>query len=385
MTTVAHIDHTSESGGAELALARLIHGRPRWVPHIFIPPREDSQPSAFAGIPHEFISTVGVSQPAGAIGSSLAGQLSLLTRSVYQGIALRFDRNYRDSEIAHANTSRAALIGWVSCVGSRRPLVVHLRDAIDADAIGPRNARLLKFIIGRANGVIANSKYTLATAAPYISSDALAQVIPSSIGLTTRRYPVKTRTTVRTIGMLSRITEWKGQELLIRAFAHHFKGLSIELQLAGAPAFGQQSHLLHLEKLSQELGVGAQVRFLGHIDDIWPLLDSWDVCVHASLHSEPLGQNVLQYLAACRPTIAANSGGPTEWVDHESTGLLFEPGSKFELGNALRRLVEDKELRGRFSSALAAAQPVPTDSAIMRMYENFFESLRKDWGVPQTI
>ncbi|TPG34259.1 glycosyltransferase [Mycobacterium hodleri] len=375
MITVAHLDHTVEPGGAELALARLIEDYPGWVPRVFIPPAVSSGKGAFAGTHAEIVLQVGVRQPAGAVESGLLGQFVLLARACHQAIAVRANRTFRSSQVVHANTSRAAIIGWLACVGSQRRLVVHLRDAIDVSALGRRNAKLLTLIVARADGIIANSEYTLQTAVPHMRTGTPTSVIPSPIGLANQRPIKPLEKEVRVIGMLARITEWKGQELLIRAFADAFCDSPIVLELAGSPAFGQNKHFVYLQGLVRELGIDDQVRFLGQVSDIWPLLDSWDICVHASLHSEPLGQNVLQYLAACRPTVAANAGGPTEWIKHNSTGLLFEPRSQEALRLALSRLVRDGELRLNLSAALARERPVPTDMNVRRMHKDLFESV----------
>lgn len=375
MITVAHLDHTAEPGGAELALARLVETDPGWVSRVFIPPPTRVGRGAFDGLPAEVVSRLGLRQPAGAIDSGLLGQLGLLARVLCQAIVLRANRTFRASQVVHANTSRAAIIGWLACVGSQRRLVVHLRDAIDVEALGSRNARMLTLVLSRSDGVIANSEYTLRTAVPYLKPGTVARVIPSPTGLTKQRRAEPVKEKVSAIGMLARITEWKGQELVIRAFADAHRGSSIMLELAGSPAFGQDEYLRRLRLLVLELGIGDQVRFLGHVSDIWTLLDSWDICVHASLHSEPLGQNVLQYLAACRPTIAANAGGPVEWIKHDETGLLFEPGSQEGLRSALARLVLDAELRSSFGAALARERPVPTDADVRQMHGEIFESV----------
>ncbi|MGV0871972.1 glycosyltransferase [Mycolicibacterium sp. XJ879] len=235
----------------------------------------------------------------------------------------------------------------------------------------------MSFIVSQAAGVIANSEYTLQTAAPHIRPGVPAQVIASPIGLAHHRPTRQIDERVKVIGMLARIQEWKGQELLMRAFADTFRGSSISLELAGSPAFGQENYLAYLRKLGYELGVGSQIKFLGHISEIWPLLDSWDICVHASLHTEPLGQNVLQYLAACRPTVAANAGGPAEWIEHGKTGLLYEPADQAALSATLSRLVKDNALRNRLSAELMRRRPVPSDSEVRRIYWNFFSSLRQ--------
>ncbi|WP_448456700.1 glycosyltransferase [Mycolicibacterium elephantis] len=331
---------------------------------------------AFVDTSAKLIVEVGVRQPPGARSSGIMEQLAQLTRALLQAVALRCHKSFRSSHIVHANSTRAAIIGWFACIGSRRRLVVHLRDAMDADSLGSRkNLKLMSFIVSRAAGVIANSKYTLETAAPYIKPGVPTRIILSPIGIASHNAVRPFTEKVRVIGMLARIQEWKGQELLIRAFADVFRESSIKLEIAGSPAFGQESYLSYLRALASNLGIHGQVRFLGHVDDIWPLLDTWDVCVHASLLSEPLGQNVLQYLAACRPTVAADAGGPREWIKHGETGLLFEPGNLEALSSTLRVMVDDSELRSRISRTLADERPVPTDVDVRRMHKDFFECL----------
>ncbi len=57
-----------------------------------------------------------------------------------------------------------------------------------------------------------------------------------------------------------------------------------------------------------------------------------------STRPEPLGQNVLQYLAAGRATIVADEGGPTEWVDDGMNGLRVAPRDAVSLAHALQLL-----------------------------------------------
>jgi glycosyltransferase involved in cell wall biosynthesis len=382
MLKIAHLDHTQERGGAELALARLIQCDPGWIPQLFLPPSPSSE-NAFSDVPPQFVTRVGVPQPPGAIGGRGLSQINLLLRVIVQALTVRRRRDFRDTQIVHANTSRSALIGWLATTGSSRSLVIHLRDAVEAEAIGRINARALQTVLRNADGVIANSTYTLGTASKFLKPGALARVIPSPVGLETDIVDQKSESGVKIIGMLARIAKWKGHELLIRAFAEACRGRPIKLQLAGAPAFGAEAFLNSLVELVDELQIQGQVEFIGHITDIWPTLRSWDVCVHASLQSEPLGQNVLQYLAACRPTIAVNSGGPAEWIEHGHTGLLFEMGNQKELTEALRLLMENDRLRLELSENLASERPVPTDSAVRNMCREFFELLPGGGATPQ--
>lgn len=375
LVVVAHLDHTDERGGAQLALARMIMGNSNWDPRLFVPPRKLDGRGAFDNIGIEALVEVGISQPPGAVSGSSLRKIDLFGRLLLHSLAVRANRLFRSSDVVHANTSRAALIGLIACVGSRRRLIVHLRDAFEKEALGEFNANLLALALSRAAGVVANSNFTMRTAAEHIGLSALAVVIPSPIGLTTPRLITPPGAVVTRIGMLARIADFKGQDLLIRAFADVFRDSTVVLELAGSPAFGTEDHLAYLKRLAAELGVASQVRFLGHIVDVWSLIDTWDICVSASLRHEGMGQNVLQYLAAGRPTIAPSSGGPADWIEHDRTGLLVELGSQGELSAALGRLASDGDLRRRLSQTLADERPVPTDGDIRNQFQTFFNAV----------
>ena len=93
-------------------------------------------------------------------------------------------------------------------------------------------------------------------------------------------------------------------------------------------------------------------------------IDSLDVCVQCSLRPEPLGQNVLQYLAAGKPTIVSGEGGPSEWVRDGENGLVFEPRDVEALASAIRALVDDLPLRRRLAAAAAATPALLSDQQV---------------------
>ncbi|RXZ39124.1 glycosyltransferase, partial [Agromyces binzhouensis] len=227
------------------------------------------------------------------------------------------------------------------------PLVVHLRDLVEPEALGGAgHAIMTRVVLPRADGVIANSRATLDAARPHLSGDAVVEVVPSASGLVLGAdRPLAADAPLRTVGMLARIDPWKGQLELLEAFARAFHGRDIRLQFAGGAPFGHEAYLAELRHRADELGIGAQVDVLGHVDDVPRLLAGWDVAVQYSTRPEPLGQNVLQYLAAGRAVIAAGEGGPIEWVADGANGLLVPPRDVDALAGALRRLDGDPALR----------------------------------------
>ena len=166
--------------------------------------------------------------------------------------------------------------------------------------------------------------------------------------------------------MVARIDGWKGQEVLLRAFAAEFAGTEVRLSFAGGAPFGNDDLVDALAKLAAELGVAGQVEFLGHVRDVARFVRAQDICVQASTRVEPLGQNVLQYLAAGRPTVAVDAGGPAEWIRHGVNGLLYEMGDVRALGAALRLLAADQALRARLAEGAVRTPGLLSDAEVAR-------------------
>lgn len=376
---VLHIDHSTARSGAEFALFRMLDRSPPWEATLLVPrapgPGAENvfEPLAERGI------LVRHTGPAQRSGASRGGPLlGFAARAAGQTAVIRASREFRAADVVHANTSRAALYAGAACRGTRARLVVHLRDLVDAESLGRTGLRLFTSVaLRRADGVIANSQATLDSALPYLPAGVPAEVIPSAAGLVARApasQPAGCQPAgaVRRVGMVARLDPWKGQELLVTAFAAVFAGTGVRLVLAGGAPFGNEMFEVELRRLAQQLGAGEQVDFLGHVDDVAGLIPTFDICVQASTRPEPLGQNVLQYLAAGRPTIAADQGGPAEWIDTGRNGLLFRMGDAEQLAQALRRLSEDDTLRDSLGAAAARTPGLATDDEVTARHHDFF-------------
>lgn len=105
-----------------------------------------------------------------------------------------------------------------------------------------------------------------------------------------------------------------------------------------------------LESLHRELGLEGRVRFAGERDDVPELLSRAAVFVLSS-RSEGMPLSVLEAMAAGLPVVASRVGGIPEQVADGVTGLLVPVGDAERLAEALRRLLDDPELRRSLGSA----------------------------------
>ncbi len=373
---VLHLDHTSAAGGAEYALMRMLRGAVPWRPALLVPPSGRGGVYAPLGgrVP---IRTGGVAQPAGVSGGGLGAVARAAVRLMLQAAATRLDPAFRSADVVDANTARAAAYGALAARTSRRPFVLHLRDMVEAEALGGSGLLMMtRIALPRADGVVANSRATLESARPWLRPDAVTAVIPSAAGL--HPVPAGASRAARgeagplRIGILARIDPWKGQALLLEAFARAFGDGDAVLEFAGAPQFGTEPHLEELRTRAAELGLGDRVRFLGHVDDLDAVLARWDIAVQCSTRPEPLGQNVLQYLAAGCATIVADEGGPAEWIDDGVNGLGVPARDAPALAAALERLAGDGALRVALATAAPSTTGLLDDDAVAPAHGAFY-------------
>jgi glycosyltransferase involved in cell wall biosynthesis len=381
---VLHLDHTTVSGGAEFALLRMLRAGPAWSPYVLLAPTTGDGLGVYDDLPARVPRRVaGVHQPSGGSSGGIRSAIGVGGRVLAQASVTRTSRAFSSADLIDANTARAAAYGAIAARTSRRPFVVHLRDLVEPEALGRMGCALMaRVVLPRADGVIANSRATLESARPYLRAEALAEVIPSASGLRVGGHgaageavAAEPPSPVRTVGMLARIDPWKGQHLLLESFARVYAGRDVRLQFAGDAPFGHEGHLVELRTTAEWLGISDQVDFLGHVDDVDELLLGWDVAVQASTRPEPLGQNVLQYLAAGRAVVVADEGGPTEWITDGVNGLLVPPRDINALAVALNRLDTDASLRSRLAAAASATPGLLDDAAVARAHAAFYEAV----------
>jgi glycosyltransferase involved in cell wall biosynthesis len=368
---VAHVDHTTTTGGAEYALARLLRAEHDWSGALLLPPTtgENVYVGAVGAVP---VQVAGVAQAAGASAGGAATMLTLGASLFAQAAVTRMSAAFRSADIVHANTARSSAYAAIAAWTSRTVFVVHLRDMINTEALGKAGFALMtRLVLPRADGVVANSRSTLESARAHLRPGTQAEVIPSASGLHRARPRVTARSPVR-IGMLARIDPWKGQDLLIDAFAAAFPHGDETLELAGGAPFGHEDHLRALRHRAQELGIGHRVLFPGHVTDVDRRLETWDVAVQASVRAEPMGQNVLQYLAAGVPAVVADEGGPAEWVADGENGVHFRARDAESLARVLRALADDPAFRLQLSAAAVATEGLLTDADVAAAHAAFY-------------
>ena len=138
-----------------------------------------------------------------------------------------------------------------------------------------------------------------------------------------------------------RLTSWKGQELFIEAI----NLVNIEL---GYEAFyivilgsdqGRDLYIKKLTRLTEQLRMNNQVRFIDHCKDMALAYKISDIIVSASTEPEAFGRVAVEAQSMEKPIIASNIGGSNETIIDEKTGFLFDSGNSQSLSQKILKLL----------------------------------------------
>ena len=156
----------------------------------------------------------------------------------------------------------------------------------------------------------------------------------------------------RVVSYVGRIDHDKGIESLIKAFALLNKTQqNTQLLIAGKPVLhydpvkgrecpeAGERYRQSLEQLAINLGVGDQVRFLGHTNPV-PLYQISDVNVMCSIWAEPFARVILESMSCGTPLVGSRTGGTIEALTGEFERRLFTPGDEQDLARRLSETID---------------------------------------------
>ncbi|MDD7910029.1 glycosyltransferase family 4 protein [Pseudovibrio exalbescens] len=211
---------------------------------------------------------------------------------------------------------------------------------------GNRFKAFYNSVMTRADGVIANSRYTadliaerdpaakqritviyrgsdLEALAPENVSEERRSALRAAWGLTGKE---------RVVLNLARLTAWKGHAVLIdafRALARDSAMQDVVVILAGDHQ-GRDEYKETLEHHIANAGLEGRVRLVGHCADVGAALAISDVSVVASIEPEAFGRAAVEAQAAGVPVIVSDIGAVPETVlvppvvsENERTGWHF--------------------------------------------------------------
>jgi glycosyltransferase involved in cell wall biosynthesis len=156
------------------------------------------------------------------------------------------------------------------------------------------------------------------------------------------------------IAVLGRISDWKGQDVLVRALAEPpLRQRRVIGLVAGEAWPGAEDRLEAVLRLARELGVSDRLRLPGFRDDVNVIYGAADVVAVPSTAPDPLPGAAIESAAAGCAVIAAAHGGLLEIIRDRRTGRLVAPGDHRALAEIAAQLLDAPSERERLGAAAA--------------------------------
>lgn len=184
----------------------------------------------------------------------------------------------------------------------------------------------------------------------------------------------------RLVVFFGTLTPSKGIPDLIKAFAGVYaQNPSARLLIAGMPTKYMDMNALfnQVDDLRLRDVVIFDSRYLA-MEEIAPLMHRSDVVVLPYLNSSQSGAIQVAYSSG-RPVVATNVGAFPDVVDEGRSGFLVPPGAPQELGNAIVKIINDKDRAtemGRYAKQLSETKFAwpPIARTILEVYTHHLKA-----------
>lgn len=283
-------------------------------------------------------------------------------------VAVRRHLRAMRPDIVHTHSLKAALVAGLAARSLRLPFVWHVHDRITEDYLSRSAVALVKTALRvLPDAVAANSQATLAT----FASRGVRAVVPNPVPRPPDGFRPRAgrRGTPMSFGLVGRITAWKGQDIFLRAFAAAFPDGPQQAVLVGDAMFGESAFASEISALIDELGLSERTTLRGFRDTVWDELAALDVLVHASRIPEPFGLVVVEGVLAGLPVIAADAGGPHEYLQAVPGARLVTPADVGALREAMVQCDGSPADTAGVDALAAMFSPAAAASAVVGLYD----------------
>jgi glycosyltransferase involved in cell wall biosynthesis len=150
------------------------------------------------------------------------------------------------------------------------------------------------------------------------------------------------------LGTISRLEPVKGIEYFIKA-ANELEKRKTDKKLKYI-IMGDGSLRQSLENLSESLGIGNKIIFLGFQEDVYKFLSIMNIYIQPSMN-EAMGRTIIQAQFMRLPVIASKVCGIPDAMKDNFTGILVEPGNAKAIADAVEIFVKDDRKRNSAGDA----------------------------------
>jgi glycosyltransferase involved in cell wall biosynthesis len=349
--TVLFVQPTSEVGGADLALSRLVAGldKKAYRPIVALPgpgplvDRIEASGGSVRFVPMPPLRRTLNPWTQGKFAAGFLPAVSALGRII----------DGERVDLVHSN-SLFTLYGGAAARRAGRPHVWHVRELLSRR--GPVRAVFVELVRRWATEAIAMS----AAVAGMLASGPRpvpSRVIPDGVDLEQFHPRVGGRRIRAELGVpqgaplvtfIARLDPWKGLEVFLRAARLVREEVpEARFLVAGGPIPTHARYARRMKALAGDLGIASCTLFTDwryRLDDIPEVLAASSLLVHASIEPEPFGLVLIEAMACGRPVVATAAGGVLDIVVDGETGLLVPRGDPEATARAAIRVLRDAPL-----------------------------------------
>ncbi|MDQ3388056.1 MAG: glycosyltransferase family 4 protein [Gemmatimonadota bacterium] len=348
MKRILFVDHTPFVGGAELVLAEHIRhlDRSRFTPMIACTPTVPFLLELYRSVGAEVHLTPF---------PRLRGKSPLtLPRLMHAAWRLRALVRREGIDLVVSNTARAAYISSLALAGTRVPLIWWVRDFLYGQRWFqllwrvPRRIVCVSHAIRDYYGGTGDGRFSVV----YVGSSIYRQIGElTEVRVQAERARWGIEPDELLVGFMGRLVAEKGVEDVVEAIAEvHRRHPHVKLLVVGTGG-NQEGDVEKKVRRAVDEGGMSFVTFVGYQAEEALYYSMFDIFVLATRTGEAFATSVVQAMMAGKPVVATATGGTPEIVRDHDTGLLIPPGSPREMAEALKALVEDRELASRLAQA----------------------------------
>ncbi|MEO8665040.1 MAG: N-acetyl-alpha-D-glucosaminyl L-malate synthase BshA [Ignavibacteria bacterium] len=277
---------------------------------------------------------------------------------------------YLAREIIKSETNNSIDIKFIT--------TLHGTD-ITLTGLEPSFLPTMKFSIEKSDGVTAVSKFLADKTQQQYKINKEIEVIPNFIDLNKykREEDEKTKCFKKNFAPndekimihTSNFRPLKRVQDVIKIFDEVKKKVDSKLILVG-----DGPDRSDCERLSRELGIADDIKFMGKQDALVELLSVSDIFLIPS-QSESFGLSALEAMSCSVPVISSSVGGLPELNLHGETGYIAEIGDVDRMAKYTIELLTNQKRYELFSSNARKRAEEFSEDKIVPMYEKFYEKI----------
>ena len=391
---VALVDVSAKMGGVEFSTLYLAQrmDRTKFRPLVICPEEGDlPQRCRESGVPVEIVRQPRLLSSSLRLSSRrIPNPLSwLINCALFVIIGRRVARRLRQASVelvctkgifAHFYGGLAARMAGVPCVWHVQDLIAERYSGLYMRLLGMTGRALAAHVIADGTPIQAQWRAYLPEGRLHLIYNGVdvEQFSPQVDGSAVRaEWQADAQTLL--IGNVARLTAWKGQDYLVRAFAQIADAFpQAKLVLVGSPVFDNDAFEQRLRQLAELLG--ERVIFAGFRWDLPQVLAALDIYAHVSVEKDTSPLSVVSAAASGKPILCTAVEGVTELFTPDRDAVIVPPKDVSALAEALRALLNDAACRAKLSEAARqmALQKLSLDQFARNCEAVFERALRHD-------